>query len=457
MAHQQVSPARGAAYVVLLRAASSKTHTDLSLAAAPELSALEERDGALALELVSGTLRRRNSIDAVLRSCSKPALRSVAPAVLTALRLGAYQLLYLDRVPAHAAVDQSVTLVARRGRGTRGYVNAVLRTVAATGRTLLEAAGAGEDPASLAVRWSHPEWLVRLWIDELGHEAASALLRANNTPPERCLRVNTLVGQAEAAVARLALEGVHTTAAEDFSLALAVQSGPSVERTAAFREGLVTPQSRGSQLAGMVAAGAVRSGDAVADLCAAPGIKATQLAAAVPGARVLAVDEDARRVEELRATARRLRAPQVEALLADVLELPASLNEAFAAVLLDAPCSGLGTLASRPDLRWRRSPNDVERLAGLQRRLLRRAAALVRPDGVLTYSVCTITRAETIAVLDDLLRGGGWRLDDLGAEHPRFVHPERGGALLTLPSSHGTSGFFVARVRRETQRPRGGS
>ena len=137
-------------------------------------------------------------------------------------------------------------------------------------------------------------------------------------------------------------------------------------------------------------------------------------------------------------------------MVADVLTLGPEYDGRFAAVLLDPPCTGLGTLASRPDLRWRHRPADVERLAELQRRLLERAAGLVEPGGALTYSVCTLTDAETLGVVDRFLARGGWSLDDLSATYPRFAHPRRGGFLLTLPSRDRTSGFFVARLRRDT-------
>ena len=146
----------------------------------------------------------------------------------------------------------------------------------------------------------------------------------------------------------------------------------------------------------------------------------------------------------------RLGVKGVELLTADVLDLPASFAEAFDAVLLDAPCSGLGTLSSRADLRWRRREADVARLAQLQRRLIRRAAACVKPGGLLTYAVCTLSRAETVEVVDALLAEGGWALEDLGASWPDLRHPDAGGCLLVLPPGHGSSGFFVARLRRAT-------
>lgn len=446
MAHPSVSPARRAAHAALLRAASSRSHLDLTLAAVPELRDLDSRDAALAMELAAGTLKRAGTLDAVLERCSAHPLKKVSTGALAALRMGAYQLLYLDRVPAHAAVGESVALVAREGTGTRGFVNAVLRRVSADGRDILAELTAGDDLKSVALRHSYPLWLARMWTNEFGDQAAAELMEAGNCAPERCLRVNLLAGTRDTAIELLAGDGVAATPVEDSPEALLIE-GPPMERTAAFREGLVTPQSRGSQLAGRVAAEAAGPNAAVADLCAAPGLKTAQLAATSPS-RLLAVEEDERRAAEMRLTLARLRVSAAEVIVGDALELPVEEDGTFDAVLLDAPCTGLGTLSSRADLRWRRHRADVERLAGLQRRLLRRAAALVRPGGALTYSVCTLTRSETLEVIDDLLSFGGWALDDLGAQFPKFAHPERSGTLLTWPPRDHTTGFFVARLRR---------
>ena len=449
MAYPRVSPARRAAHAALLRAASSRSHLDLTLAAVPELRDLDSRDAGLALELAAGTLKRRGTLDAVLERCSAHPLKKVSPTALAALRMGAYQLLYLDRIPAHAAVDESVALIGKEGSGTRGFVNAVLRRVSAEGRGILGELTAGDDLRSVALRHSYPLWLARQWTEEYGPQAAAELMEAGNDAPERCLRVNPLVGTREGAIERLAEDKVTATPVEGFPEALVVD-GPPVERTAAFRDGLVTPQSRGSQLAGRVAAESVGPGAAVADLCAAPGLKTAQLAAAPP-ARLLAVEEDQQRAAELRTFLERLRVTGAEVIAGDALKLSAREDGAFDAVLLDAPCTGLGTLSSRADLRWRRHRADVDRLANLQRRLLRRAAALVRPGGALTYSVCTLTRAETLDVIDDLLESGGWTLDDLGAQFPSLAHLERVGTLLTWPPRDRTSGFFIARLRRDVR------
>jgi 16S rRNA (cytosine967-C5)-methyltransferase len=443
----KVSPARAAAFAVLRRLRGG-ARLDDSAAALPELSSLGKADRALANELVNGTVKRKGSIDAVLGAYTRAPLKGADPDVRDALRLAAFQLLFLDRVPAYAVVDDAVTLASRRGKRAGGFVNAVLRRVAAEGRDKLVELGEGDGSRAWAVRLSYPAWLVKLLRRDLGDSAAEALLAAADQTPERCLRANPLRGGLTAARSALADEGFATKGFAGLPDAL-LYEGPPLERSGAFKGGLVTAQSRGSQIAGMVAAGSVTGpGARVLDLCAAPGAKTSQIAGLLPEATVVAVEVDEVRAEVLRANLARLGADAVEVVGADALELPPEWDATFDAVLLDAPCSGFGTLGSRADLRWRRSPQDVPRLAQLQARLLARAAALVKPGGALTYAVCTVTRAETLGVVEPLLAGGGWAADDLGATWPGLAHPAAGGFLLILPPEHGSAGFFVARLRR---------
>jgi 16S rRNA (cytosine967-C5)-methyltransferase len=442
-----VGPARAAAWHALLRVRSGGGRFDDSLAAFPELEGLGDRDRALANELVIGTVKRRGSLDAVLGVFTKAPLADTDVEVLEALRLAAFQLLFLDRVPAYAVVDDAVALVVPKGKRAQGFVNAVLRKVADDGRESFATLSDGDGARAWAVRHSCPAWLVKLLRRELGDDAAERFLAAADAAPERCLRVNTLKTDVPAARTALAAADYATTGVPGLPAAL-VYDGPALERSAPFRDGLVTPQSQGAQVAGVVAAAGAGPGARILDLCAAPGTKTAQLAATAPGAQITAVDADELRLGVMRQNMDRLGAHGVELVHGDVLELPAAFDGAFDAVLLDAPCSGLGTLASRADLRWRRREADIARLAQLQRRLIRRAARCVRPGGALTYAVCTLPQAETIGVVETLLAEGGWRVDDLGEAWPGMGHPAAGGYLLVLPPAHGASGFFVARLRR---------
>jgi 16S rRNA (cytosine967-C5)-methyltransferase len=443
-----VSPARLAAWRALVRLRGAGGHFDDSVEALPELRGLEPRDRGLANELIVGTIKRRWSVDAVLGAFTKAPLSETKVPVLEALRIATFQLLFLDRVPVYAVVDDAVRLVSAKNVHAKGFVNAVLRKVADDGVDVFATLSDGDGMRAWAVRHSCPVWMIRLLRRDLGDETAERFLVAANAAPERCLRVNTLKGPLPAARTALSAAGAETRGIPGLPQAL-LYDGPSLQRSAAFREGLVTPQSRGSQIAGMVAATGARGAAAFLDLCAAPGTKTAQLAALLGGGSgITAVDVDEGRLGALRANLARLGVEGVQTLAADALELPAATAEAYDAVLLDAPCSGLGTLGSRADLRWRRRASDIPRLADLQCRLLASAARCVRPGGALTYAVCTMTRAETLGALEPLLSTGEWASDDLGAEWPGLAHPDAGGCLLVLPPDGGSSGFFVARVRR---------
>jgi 16S rRNA (cytosine967-C5)-methyltransferase len=344
-------------------------------------------------------------------------VRKLDAPVLAALRLGAYQLAFAGSVPEHAAVDTSVELVRRAGlERAVPFANAVLRRLSA-GLDDLLASLSEATPQQAALKHSYPDWVAETWWRELGPAETLALMRAQNEPGETAVRVN-----------RRRLDPASLPGERDRDLPDAVV----VERIPAglLERGLVWPQSRGSQLAGLAVGS--RPGERVLDLCAAPGGKATQLEG-----EVLGVEAHEGRARELEETVRRLGATNVRVLHGDGLALPAELRD-FDRALVDAPCSGLGTLASRPDLRWRAKP-----LPELQLALLRAAAERVRPGGTVTYAVCTISVTENEEVVDRM----ELPLDDLGAEFPRFRHPGRPECLLTLPHRHGTSGFFVARLR----------
>jgi 16S rRNA (cytosine967-C5)-methyltransferase len=407
--------AREAAYQVVLRVFEEGAYADRAFRSAG--LGLGPRDRAFGMQLAYGTVQRVRPLDHAIETLGRRPVRKLDPPVRAALRLGAYQLAYLDAVPAHAAVNESVELVRRAGRARAvGFANAVMRRLADGIRELVSALPEA-GPKQAALKHSYPDWVAEIWWQEYGEDGALALMRAENEPPEIAVRVTTRAPK------------VPGGRDEHIATALVVERVPEewIER------GLVWPQSRGSQLAGL-AVGA-QAGERILDLCAAPGGKATQLAEVA--SEVVAVEKHEGRARELAENAARLGADNVRVVTADALALPRRLG-AFDRVLVDAPCSGLGVLAARPDLRWRAEP-----LPELQIALLEAAVERVGPGGTLTYSVCTINRAENEDVVDAL----GLASDDLGGEWPAFRHPRRREFLLTLPHVHRTSGFFVARMK----------
>jgi 16S rRNA (cytosine967-C5)-methyltransferase len=411
-----VSPARQAAFETVRRVFEDDAYADRAFRSAVE--GIDQRERALAQRLAYGTIQRVRTLDHGIEELGGRPVAKLDPPVRAALRLGAYQLAYSE-VAVHAAVNESVELVRTAGleRAVK-FANAVMRRLTLGLRELLEALPE-ETAEEAALRHSYPDWVAEVWWRDLGAEQARELMRAQNEPPERAVRLNAH---------RRGPVGVGEVDPE-IPGALRVERMEDCDLAAGF----VWPQSRGSQLAGL-AVGA-QPGERVLDLCAAPGGKATQLAESAE--EVVAVEKHPGRASELEATCKRLAATNVRVVNADALALPEGLGE-FDRVLVDAPCSGLGVLAARPDLRWRGKP-----LPELQRDLLGVAAERVRPGGAIVYSVCTINADENEAVID----GNGLEPDPLGEEWPQFAHPDRPEFLLTLPHRDHTSGFFIARLR----------
>ncbi|HEY8304993.1 MAG TPA: 16S rRNA (cytosine(967)-C(5))-methyltransferase RsmB [Solirubrobacteraceae bacterium] len=435
--------ARICAYAVIRRVFERAAYADRALQS--EAASLDARDRALAMRLCFGAIQRRGTLDYLIEGLARrPAERLDAP-LLAALRLGLYELLYTSGAPDRAVVADAVELAKLHGRrGAHGLVNAVLRRAAREGREKLLGDLREDTPEHAAVAHSHPEWIARLWWDELGGRDAKALLAADNEPGEFALRVNTLVAD-PGEIARTLGAPLHTDPELPEALVL---DGPFDLRSCdAWRSGALIAQSRAAML--VARALGPEPGERVLDLCAAPGGKSTHLAALMGGeGEVLAVERNPVRAAALQETARRLHAGSVRVQLADAAS-PRPEGAAFDRVLVDPPCSGLGTLQSRPDLRWRVTPEHVREMAAIQESILSAGAAALRPGGVLVYSTCTISPAENERQVERFLdRNSDFALDDLTHGQTIHAHPRASKLLLTMPHRERTAGFFLARMRR---------
>ena len=440
------SPARRCAYAVLRRVFEDAAWADRALRGEAERLQLDARDLALATQLAYGTVQRRATIDHVIEILANRPLDRLEPAVLAALRLGTFQLAYLDRVPAHAAVGESVELAKADSRGGAGLVNAVLRRAAREARAIVEALPE-DTPRAAALRHSHPEWIAELWWDALGAETARATMAADNEPAEAALRANTLRITAAELAARLP---VASHPAPDVPEGLVLEAPYDAHGAPEWREGLFMPQSRAAMAAARVLA--PRAGERVLDLCAAPGGKTTHLAALMEDrGELVAVERHRGRAAALERTAQRMGASCVSVRVADAAE-PQEPG-AYDRVLVDPPCSDLGTLASRPDARWRKTPDQPERLARTQGAILRAGADALAPAGTLVYSTCTISPTENERVIAGFLADRPeFEADDLRRDAPVWQHPSVPSYLQTLPHRDGTEGFFIARLRRRADR-----
>ena len=393
-----VSPSRRAAFSILLRVERDAAYVD-ELLHGGRLEELDERDRALASEIVLGVLRRRGALDWMLEKPARRPMADVDLEVRTALRIGLYQMRYLERIPPHAAVSESVELVKRGPKAkAAGFVNAVLRR-------------AGSQPEGNAeAELCHPAWLVERWKRALGEDAAQSLMQANLERPATWLRLNVRFDLAET-VERLEAEGVESEPAELAWTRRLVSGRP--ERTSAWREGRVRMQDVGSQAVAPMLR--LEPGMSLLDLCAAPGGK-TRHAIEILGSEkdVVACDLHPARLR----TMRELGQGSVDLVALDASR-PLPFQRSFDRVLVDAPCSGTGTLGRNPDLKWRLQPEDIPRLASRQQAILRAALQAVKPDGALVYSTCSLEPEENEAVVETALaEAPGWRLAETLARTP---------------------------------------
>ncbi|HEX6456514.1 MAG TPA: 16S rRNA (cytosine(967)-C(5))-methyltransferase RsmB [Solirubrobacterales bacterium] len=458
MQFDRISPARQLAYAVVRATFEDGAFTERAFRAEADRLGLSSRDRAQAQRLAYGSVQRRGTSDVAIERLAGRSTRLLDPPVLAALRLGLYELLFADATPDHAVVDQAVELVKGAGAGhASGFVNAILRRAARERPQLVDdLLGDDSTPAAAAVADSAPPWLAEMWWRELGEEAARSTLAACNERVEVAMRVNGLRADREAMLARLREAEVDARVPQaDWPLAAAeilVFDGRIGEAVpAAIEAGELTPQSRGS--AAVVEVLDPQEGEHVLDLCAGPGIKTGQIAERMcDRGEVVSVEIEPARAEEVAAQARRLGLHSVMVIEADATE--AGMAPGFDRVLLDAPCSDLGTLASRPDARWRKSPETIERLTEVQDQLLRNAAAVLRPGGTLVYSTCTISRRENEDRIAALLQASAagevppLELDDLGAPAAALRAPAEPRCLQLRPDRDRTTGFFVARLTR---------
>lgn len=414
----------------------------------------EERERHLATTLVYGVLRQRRALDRLIEKSSQRPLGEIDPPVLIGARLALYQILFLTRVPRAAAVDEAVSLVrARRGRGAAAFANAVLR-----GACRLIDQGLGpdsllpkesDDPALyLAEKHSFPRFLAARFLARYGREGSEALLRTLNTPAPAVLRVARRAGDAEAVARRLREEGIGTSPSPILPGALRVVRG-APPRTLLFREGLIYIQDEAAQIVSLLLL-PVDAREGLLDLCAAPGGKLLMAAETMPpGTRIIASDVSAGRLRLLDDNARRLHVTGILKVAADASR-PA-LRSTFGRVLLDAPCTGTGVIRRHPEIRWRRSEDDITKAARTQAQMLLSAADLVSPGGRLVYSVCSLEPEEGIDRIAALLEvRSDLRAVDARTILPPDLHPlvDDHGFLVTLPQRDDMDGFFAAVLLR---------
>jgi len=448
----QVSPARKIAFEILVQVEAGRAFA-ADLLEAPKVSALSEVDRALANEIVMGVLRWRGEIDFRLERLSGKRIGSFDAEVVTALRMGVYQIAFLERVPKSAAVNESVELAKlARKRSAAGLVNAVLRKCEPSPiQPEPSDASRLSEEALASVKRAVPTWLLNRWETNYGREAAASMAWASTQIPSTTLRITSLSHDAAVTQSKLEEKGIKVREGRYAAGALVVERGKGMN-SAAARELCLAIQDEASQL--VPALLAVRPGMRVLDLCAAPGVKTSLLADAVGGGAVVACDISKAR---LRTMLRLLPSFTANLKAIQVVQLDASqqlpFRHEFDRILVDAPCSGTGTLARNPEIKWRLKPEDLDRLSRLQATILGNALGLLAVGGCLVYATCSLEPEENEKVVESVLptfpKCRLLRRQELSEEFPRLISLfDSRGYFHTRPDRDGMDGFFAAVITR---------
>ncbi len=458
------------AYHILLHLEQKAPHPDRLIRTTLERhSKIDERDRALLTELVYGVARWRGRLDWHIDQLSTTRADRIAPEVRVLLRLALYQIMFLDRIPDHAAVNDAVEIAkSSQPPHVIRFINGLLReaarrvarseSAAVNGSLALPPAGghwnwpdSQKDPAAyMAVMTSNPLWLVRRMIAEIGVEQAGLFFDASNQIAPAVFRINTLTASREEAIARLKDDGIDAAPSPRLEDAIRVKAPRrDITGTAAFRQGLLQSQDEASQIVSLLLA--PERGERVLDLCCGLGVKSTHLAILMKNeGEVLSVDKSAWKLDEARKNAERQGITIIRTLAEDVLALEPRSAGLFDRVLLDAPCTGLGTVRRKPDIKWRRHIKDSYRLSLVQKELLEHASRFLKPDGVLVYATCTVFREENESVAEHLGESHPELAVEPAVEHlPALCRDMVSGPYYrSWPHKHEADGFFSARWRR---------
>ncbi len=441
---------RELAVEILLKVEKRKAYADILLDHVLKKEPLSARDRALLTQLVYGTLRWRGRIDWHLARSLHRSLSATNPYLRNLLRLTLYQLLFLNKVPDYAAVNEAVELAKGYG-GVRagGLVNGVARRVLRE-KELQSPASQTDVVSYLSALWSHPDWLVKKWLEYFGREATEALLKANNAEPLLTLRANGLKGDREPLVEILGEKGFRAVPTPWSVQGIHLKASSVVDQLPGFQEGLFQIQGEASQLVGCLLD--PQPGERVLDACAAPGGKTTHIAELMEDrGEIIAADVSARGLEKLKQNVQRLGLTSVRPFLVDVARgLTGVLAAPYDRILVDAPCSGLGTLRSHPEAKWQKGEGDIQRLSRLQKKIVHRLSAYLKPGGILVYATCTLTREENEEVVEDFLdHQNDFVVESAGSYLPGAARQmAQGKYFLALPHKHNTDGFFAARMRK---------
>jgi 16S rRNA (cytosine967-C5)-methyltransferase len=435
-----------------LRSVQGGAFADIALDRVLRQAELTEPDRRLTTELVYGTVRRQRTLDALIDQLAKKKSHQQHPDLRLILHLGLYQLRYLNHIPAAAAVDTTVELAKQSGfGGLAGFVNGLLRQYIrlADKPGALDPLQLPDDPVTrLAIQHSYPDWIVQVWLEQLGFDQTEKLCDWLNQSPRLDLRINPLRTSIDQVEAAMLAAGVTVSRVPPLPQALRLPQGVgAIQNLPGFAEGWWTVQDSSAQLVSHLLD--PKPGEVVVDACAAPGGKTTHIAELMQDQGVVwGCDRHASRLKKLQDNATRLNLKSIQICAGDSRHFTQFVQ--VDRVLLDAPCSGLGTLHRHADARWRQTPETVKELAQLQAELLTQTAAWVKPGGVLVYATCTLHPAENEAIVEEFLaHHSNWQIERPLADTPAALFATEQGWLKVLPYQQNMDGFFMVRLRQE--------
>lgn len=436
---------------ILIEINENKAYSNIALNKYFSASELRDIDKAFITEIVYGTVKWKLFLDRVIASYSNIKMEKLSPWILNILRLGAYQLLKMSKVPQSAACNESVKLAGKYGhKASQGYVNAVLRNIARGGSDIAIPARSKDLTGYLSVTYSYPKWLTEMYIDLFGAETAESLLDAGNKTPESTVRTNTLKISREMLIRLLNEAGIEAVQGRYAEEAVTIKSHVSFVSLKAFREGLFQVQDESSMLPARVLA--PEPGDIVLDACSAPGGKTTHIAQLMNNkGTIIARDVHEHKLKLVNEAAGRLGIDIIKTELMDAAGDNPQDTGAFDRVLLDAPCTGLGIIRRKPDIKWARETKEMKNISQLQRLLIRNVSKAVKPGGVMVYSTCTILPSENADVVSEFIEENhDFELDDITAYLPKdLAKHSQNGMLQLYTDRDGIDGFFIARIRRK--------
>lgn len=442
--------AREEAVKILSKVLRQDAYSNVALKHALDTAELSRVDKALVTEIVNGTLKNLIRIDWIISQYAKT--KKLSPWTEDILRSGVYQIFYLDRVPDSAVCNESANLARKLdSEGSVKFVNGVLRNIARNRENIVYPDKGRSMVKYLSVMYSHPEWIVKKWLADYGLEFTEELLKADNETPKFSIRVNRLRAGKEELKKMLAEEEVEYEDGLYNEEALYIRGTSSIEDKPSFEKGLFQVQDESSMLVAHVVD--PKPGELIIDVCSAPGGKTTHMAELMDNkGTIIARDIHVNKLKLVENSSSRLGIDIVRTEVFNAREKDAGLEAKADRVLVDAPCSGLGVVRRKPDLRWKKQPDNFVELSRIQLEILSIAGSYVKPGGVLVYSTCTINRGENLGIVERFLKKNqAFEPEDISAYLPEKLRGDTAhkGYLELYPNVHGTDGFFIARLKRK--------